>query len=349
MHCASSAAPEKAVDTLRRFRTSAEAHGEISKYVVPLNSRDDIVRNVWQYQDGALPGWTGYLNRFDGYGHSAHALAAVHRACAARGVRFLLGERGDVAEIVYTGAAAGNRGRATGVRTRGGSLHEAKLVIVAAGAAAGRLVPDLGTQIVAKSWSVAHVQLTDEEAAALRGIPVTYCRDLGFFFEPEAGTNLLKLCPMGGGYINTDPQTSVSHPPATMSECQFMPVADEERCRKLLLHTLPALAKRPFVNQTLCWFADSADSDFIIDYVPGTSDSVVLLSGDSGHGFKMFPLFGKWVKEMMESTTGKQEIARWRWKTPKPKGTKDWGGDVSWRLGNSEEFGKIRQTHMSKL
>lgn len=252
LHCVSSAAPEQAVDTLGRFRASAEKHGELSKYVVLLKSRDDIVRQVWQYQDGALPGWTGYLNRFDGYGHSANVLAAVHRACPARGVRFLLGEPGDVVEIVYAAKGGSGGGQPTGVRSRDGRLHNAKLAIMAAGAAAGRLVPQLGAQVVAKSWSVAHVRLTDDEAAALRGIPVTYCRDLGFFFEPEAGTNLLKLCPMGGGYINTDSRTGVSHCPATKDECLFMPLADEQRCRKLLAQTLPALAERPFVNKSLC-------------------------------------------------------------------------------------------------
>lgn len=354
LHCASEAAPEKAIGTLNRFRNAAEKDSEISKYVVPLDSREDILRQVWQYKDGSLPGWKGYLNRFDGYGHSSNALIAVHGACAAQGVRMLLGAKGDVAEVVYDAPPQAQsvkqpQRRARGVRTRDGQLHEADLVIVAAGAGAGRLIPDLGTQVVAKSWSVAHIQLTDDEAAALRGIPVTYCRDLGFFFEPEYGTNLLKLCPMGGGFVNTDSRTGVSHPPATMEECGFMPRADQERCRKLLAQTLPAYADRPLINQTLCWFADTADSDFIIDYVPNTSASVLLLSGDSGHGFKMFPIFGKWVKALLEVPEAEQSVARWRWKTPKSTEGGDWGGDVSWRLGSSEEYESIRPSAQAKL
>ena len=333
--------------TLNSFRASAERHPEVRKYIVPLDSRDDIVQQVWQFQDGALPGWKGYLNRYDGYGHSSNALVAVHRACVALGVRFLLGDNGNVTEVVYESAGPGSARAATGVRTCGGVFHPAQLVIVAAGAGAGRLVPELGAQVVAKSWSVAHVRLTDDEASALRGIPVTYARDLGFLFEPEPGTNLLKLCPMGGGFVNTDPATGISHPPGTLEESRFMPAADEDRCRRLLAQTLPALAGRPLVNKSLCWFADTADSDFIIDYVPGTSGSVLLLSSDSGHGFKMFPVFGKWVRALLEAEGGKQPVARWRWKTPKVEG--NWGADVSWRIGTSEEFEQIRPKPPTKL
>ncbi|KAI0459723.1 FAD dependent oxidoreductase [Xylaria acuta] len=337
LHCVSGVAPEKAFKTLSSFRASAERHPEVNKYLVPLNDRDDILREVWQFQDGPLPGWKGYFNRYDGYAHSTNALKAVHEACVALGVRFLLGEAGNVSEILYQGQQQSRR--ATGLRTHDGATYSAKLVIVAAGAAAASLVAELGTQVVAKSWSVAHVQLTDEEASVLRGIPVTYARDLGFFFEPEYGTNLLKLCPMGGGFINTD-SSGVSHPPRTLEESQFMPAHDEQQVRKLLAHTLPALANRPLINKTLCWFADATDSDYIVDYIPNTANSVVLLSGDSGHGFKMFPIVGDWVRALLETRDGKQPIARWRWKSRSEGG--NWGADVSWRIGNSEEFRDIR-------
>ncbi|KAI1348765.1 FAD dependent oxidoreductase [Xylaria sp. FL0043] len=343
LHCVSEAAPEKAIKTLRSFRTSAERHPDVNKSLVVLHNRDDILREVWQFQDGLLPGWKGYYNRYDGYAHSTNALRAVFDACVKLGVRFLLGDAGNVVEILFQSQQHGRR--ATGLRTDSGDIHPARLVIVATGAAATSLVPELGTQVVAKSWSVAHVQLTDEEASALRGIPVTYARDLGFFFEPEIGTNLLKLCPMGGGYINTDP-SGVSRPPP-LEECQFMPAEDEQRVRRLLAQTLPALANRPLINQTLCWFADTADSDYIIDYVPDTANSVILLSGDSGHGFKMFPIIGDWVKSLLEARDGRQSIARWRWKSRSEGG--NWGADVSWRIGKSEEFRDIIRPSLRKV
>lgn len=321
----------------------------MTKYMVDIQNAEDIKREVWQFNQGELPGWHGYLNKYDGYAHSGNALRTIHRVTAARGVRFFLGKAGAVAEIVYEKGSQARK--ATGIKTQDGKIHSAKLVIVAAGAAASRLVPEIGHQLVAKSWSVAHVLLNEEETSTLRGIPVTYARDLGFFFEPCPVTRLLKLCPMGGGYINTDPKTGISHAPSTVEESHgFIPAHDEAKLRKLLKHTLPYLADRPLVRKSLCWFADTQDTDFIIDYVPETSSSVMILSGDSGHGFKMFPIFGEWTKSLIESSDSKQSEARWRWKTVAKDGEAgQWGDDVSWRLGQTQELSEIKPEPKSRL
>ncbi|KAL4983354.1 FAD dependent oxidoreductase [Aspergillus falconensis] len=334
LHCASGTAPQKAIDTLRRFQNAATSHPTIAPHVMPLKGPGDIRPWFWQC-DGPLPGWKGYMNRFDGYAHSGNALASIYRITQAVGVKFFLGaQQGGVQEIVY------KSGKSVGVKTADGKFHASKLVIVAAGAGVGKILPTLGTQIVAKSWSVAHILLSDKETSTLRGVPVTYARDLGFFFEPDPRTNLLKVCPMGGGYINTDKTTGVSHSPFPgnlETSSGVLPAEDEARIRKLLQQTLPALADRPLVRKSLCWFADTKDSDFIIDFVPGSKGSVVIASGDSGHGFKMFPIVGRWVRTLIEDEDQEQKVMRWRWKEGEDR-KEDWGGDVSWRLGESREL-----------
>ncbi|KAI5465279.1 FAD dependent oxidoreductase [Mariannaea sp. PMI_226] len=348
LHCVSAEAQKEATDTLNRFRVSAERHHKIRPKVIPINGADAIRDLVWQYQEASLPGWHGYLNLMDGYAHSGNAVKGLYNHVRKRGVKFILGEDGAVAQIIYEKTAHGQRGK--GVMTATGRFLPASIIIVAAGAGASKLIPAIGTQLVAKSWSVAHVHLSDDEASALRGIPVTYARDLGFFFEPDPKTNLLKLCPMGGGYINTDPKTGVSHAPDSIEESAFLPEHDEAQLRRLLAQTLPSLADRPLVKKSLCWFADTKDSDFIIDYVPGTDSSVIALSGDSGHGFKMFPIFGSWVKDLLLAADGKQQESRWRWKTPASNGdSTNWGGSVSWRLGESLELADIQPAGKSKL
>lgn len=349
LHCVSGEAPKKAIETLDRFEASARSHEGMAKKVFPIRNADDIRDRFWQYKFSELPGWKGYINYMDGYAHSGNALKAVYKATMRQGVKFILGAEGAVDEIVYSNTPQGRK--ATGVRSKSGKTYSSKLVIVAAGAWSSRLVPEVGKQLVAKSWSVAHVHLTDEETSALRSIPVTYARDLGFFFEPDPETNLLKLCPMGAGFVNTDQKTGVSHAPLTLGESAFLPKDDEAQLRKLLAQTLPSLADRPLVKRSLCWFADTKDSDFIIDYVPETSSSVILLSGDSGHGFKMFPIVGTWVKNILESQDGLQPVKRWRWKHEK-KADEDgaaWADDVSWRLGVSREFADIQPETASKL
>ncbi|KAL5589831.1 hypothetical protein FOVSG1_011698 [Fusarium oxysporum f. sp. vasinfectum] len=348
LHCVSGKAPKEALDTLNRFRAAAERDPRMRSHLSPLDSQKDISDAVWQYKDSAFPGWNGYFNKFDGYAHSGNALRSIFLATRAQGVKYILGAAGAVSEIVYEKTSSGRK--AKGVKTTGGLFYPSNLVIVSVGAAGAKLVPEIGKQLVAKSWSVAHLHLTDDETSALRGIPVTYARDLGFFFEPDPKTNLLKLCPMGGGFINTDPKTGISHAPTDLKQSAFLPDGDENQLRELVRQTLPQFADRPFVKKTLCWFADTADSDFIIDYVPNTSSSVLFLSGDSGHGFKFFPIFGGFVKDLLQSENGEQPEARWRWKNHKPdEGKGDWGGAVSWRLGNSTELVDIQPVGQTKL
>ncbi|KAK2695812.1 hypothetical protein QWA68_004101 [Fusarium oxysporum] len=348
LHCVSGKAPKEALDTLNRFRAAAERDPRMRSHLSPLDSQKDISDAVWQYKDSAFPGWNGYFNKFDGYAHSGNALRSIFLATRAQGVKYILGAAGAVSEIVYEKTSSGRK--AKGVKTTGGLFYPSNLVIVSVGAAGAKLVPEIGKQLVAKSWSVAHLHLTDDETSALRGIPVTYARDLGFFFEPDPKTNLLKLCPMGGGFINTDPKTGVSHAPTDLKQSAFLPAGDEKQLRELVRQTLPQFADRPFVKKTLCWFADTADSDFIIDYVPNTSSSVLFLSGDSGHGFKFFPIFGGFVKDLLQSEKGEQPVARWKWKSPKTdEGKGDWGGAVSWRLGNSTELVDIQPVGQTKL
>lgn len=43
----------------------------------------------------------------------------------------------------------------------------------------------------------------------------------------------------------------------------------------------------------MCWYIDSWDNSFIIDYVPGYSKTLFVASGGSGHGFKFLPVLGE--------------------------------------------------------
>jgi sarcosine oxidase / L-pipecolate oxidase len=252
---------------------------------------------------------------------------------AGRGIKFVLGaKKGRVDELVY--APSGKS--CTGVRTADGHTYEASRVIVACGAWAASLLPALRRSVVARCWSVAHVQLTQAECDLLRFIPTTNVRDLGFFFEPDPETKLFKLCPLGAGYTNN--KTGF---PRDIQD--YIPRKDEQKLRRLLREVFPWMAERPFVEKRMCWFADTGDSDFCIDFVPDTEKSVVVLSGDSGHGFKMMPVFGKWVVDLLNQ--GEQTEERWSWKDEAAG-----SGDVSWRIGDSKEIDEVvKEMNRSKL
>lgn len=318
------------MEHLEKALASIEKDPTFAPGIRRLDGANDFKDYTWQYS-GPLSGFKGYYNRLAGYAHSADTLKGLWQHCAASGVRFVLGKtHGKVTQLVYSGR------KCTGVQTANGKTHSAELTICALGAHSASLIPAVGKFISARCWSVAHVQLSEDETNFLRGIPTTNIRDLGFFFEPDPKTRLFKLCPLGVGFTNTD-KDGVSLPPSDRlpPPQDFIPVEDERKLRQLLRETFPWMADRPLVDQKLCWFADTADSEFCIDFVPNTDRSLICLSGDSGHGFKMMPIFGKWVMELVER--GQQPLERWQWRTEDKRG-QDWGTAVSWRIGKGGEL-----------
>lgn len=320
----SPAAPEKAKRTLAQSLASISEHPAWAGKIKPIITRQDI-RDVAPAFDGPMR-WTGYFNSLAGYARAADALHATYAACCDLGVVFKLGD--GVKSLVWNGD------KCTGALTSTGVRYDADVVVLTLGASLAKLLPMVGPRVTAKAWSVVHVQLTPYEAGRLRGIPVTYARDLGYFFEPDTRTNLLKLSPSGAGITNYN-HGSVSLPP--QDSC-YIPPHDEEAARRLLRETLPGIAERPFAHKKLCWVADTRDSDYIIDFVPG-KQGLVIASGDSGHGFKMFPIVGSWIKALIEE--GEQRESRWQWKAdPEPEGEYD----VSWRVGKVFDLGELGNT-----
>lgn len=89
-----------------------------------------------------------------------------------------------------------------------------------------------------------------------------------------------------------------------------------QHVRRLLREALPQLADRPLIDAHLCWIADSSNSDFVIDFAPSGvagGQSLAVATGDSGHGFKMLPIIGDLIRDVLER--GEQRLDRWRWAT----------------------------------
>ncbi|KAI1769760.1 FAD dependent oxidoreductase [Hypoxylon cercidicola] len=325
--CNSAAAPEKSKKSLQKSLDSIRQHPAFKGKITPVTTREDI-KKVAPAFTGPMR-WKGYFNSFAGYAHAADALTAVYSACIALGVTVHLDSA--VQALTYSGDTC------TGATTTNGKQYNAAVTVLTLGASLGSVLPEIKRQVVAKGSPVAHVQLTAAEAAQLRGIPVTYARDLGFFFEPDPRTRLLKICPATAGYTNyggapSGPSgPSLSLPP---DDSALVPARDEAAVRRLLRETLPALAERPLVGRRLCWCADTADSEYVIDLVPGRK-GLVVATGDSAHAFKMLPTVGGWVRDVVEK--GRQDSARWRWK----EGSDAAGADISWRVGETSDLREV--------
>ncbi|KAL1889645.1 hypothetical protein Sste5346_008764 [Sporothrix stenoceras] len=322
-------APPVVQNALFKYNKSVAENPAFDGYLVPCQDAAAI-RKVASQFTGELPGWKGYLNRLAGYAQASNAMQAVYKECVKLGVVFHVGLAGEVEELLYE-ATDGNDKMCIGARTKDGVVHTARTTIVAAGGFVANVLPAIGPQISAVCWGVSHIQLTPSESEALRGFPVTTVRDIGFFFEPDPATHKIKICYMGGGYTNVTAQKGgLSVPYASLAESEYIPEKDVKQTRRLLRQVLPHIAERPLIDQHLCWVADTGNSDFIIDFVPGTTNnSLAVLSGDSGHGFKMMPIVGDWAADLLSN--GEQKLPRWRWREPKVADKDGRPTHIAWR------------------
>ncbi|RDW67562.1 hypothetical protein BP6252_08958 [Coleophoma cylindrospora] len=326
----SAASPQKARDTLAKAFSSIENHPAFPDgSFLPIASAADVKAFAPQL-DGPMIGWEGYINKHAGYARASKALTKVYEACIDLGVSFVMGDDGHATGVLYE--ESGKSKQCIGVKAKSGTMHFADKTILCLGAYIAKLVPTIAAQITAKSWAVAHLQLTPEEVKSMIGIPVVNCRDLGFFFEPDEETGLMKLCAHSAGYTNYEGGASVP----SEGPNDRIPEEDERKIRQLIIETMPQFAGRPLVNRFICWCADTVDSEYIIDAVPGCKDLMVV-AGDSGHAFKMLPIAGRWARALLED--GEQKVQRWKWKTQINESSED----ISWRVGKLRDVKEVAE------
>lgn len=70
-----------------------------------------------------------------------------------------------------------------------------------------------------------------------------------------------------------------------------------KRALAIMKHALgelfPDLKPIGIRDTRMCWYTDSLDDSFVIDYVPGYDETLFVASGGSGHGFKFLPVLGE--------------------------------------------------------
>lgn len=126
--------------------------------------------------------------------------------------------------------------------------------------------------------------------------------------EPRKESHLLKLCNEFSGYTNlTDikpfgsatiqrisvPRSHASNPSDTI------PTESIEDIKRLIKTCLPHLDGRPLINRAMCWCTDTPDARWLLCEDPRWK-GLILATGDSGHTFKMLPIVGREVADLIE-------------------------------------------------
>ncbi|KAJ4418269.1 hypothetical protein N0V82_005660 [Gnomoniopsis sp. IMI 355080] len=245
------------------------------------------------YGTGGSSGSWGYINRLSGWANAEASMAWLYRrAVATNRITFV---NGTVTSLLRSPTDSTH---ITGVQLSDGATIRASLTVLATGAWTPSLI-NLSGRAVATGQVLAYLPLTPSEQAKLADVPTLLNLSTGYFIiTPSANT--LKIARHAYGYLNpvcaptgdtfSTPMTHLTHPTTPT----LVPKTEQAALRAALRQMVPwpELAERPFSSTRLCWYTDTPDGDFIIDYHP-EHRGLFVATGASGHGFKFLPCIGE--------------------------------------------------------
>lgn len=239
------------------------------------------IRKVYPDIKSDLDGLRAMHNPKGGWADAAGAIGQLARQCSTAGVSFVTGARGTVTSFLY------KEGRLVGLDTVGGERIMVSQIILATGAWTNRIL-QAEHATTASGQQVGFIELSDVEAAQMGKMPVMINLATGFFvFPPTPVTNILKIARHGYGFATEETLASdqriISGPKLAENNASsgYIPEDAEAALRQGLRQLVPWAADHEWTNRRLCWYSDTPEGDFIIDYHPQI-DGLFLATGGSG-------------------------------------------------------------------
>ncbi|KAJ9121575.1 hypothetical protein QFC22_002194 [Naganishia vaughanmartiniae] len=323
MHCKTSAEIRKAWPAKFRGEDAVSTLTNAVSTVTHLAS-PSTTRRLGQFHNR-----TAYLNPHSGWAEAGRAVEV--------GLRRIANEYGGViragCEVVGLVEERGGDGKSVvqGVQLASGEQVLGDIVIVATGAWTPALFAQDGMeqlpQVIATGQSVAKVQLTPEEAQIYSGNPVIFDMKSGFYVFPPTPENIVKCAihDKGVTYQAEQPnpncrndeasaKTGVSVPRTILTpggEAGCIPLEMLRKLRHHLAEVYPELGKRDFIATRLCWYLDTPDGDWLIDWHPKKQNLLFATAG-CGHAFKFLPNIGREIVNKIEGTLAPALDNKWR-------------------------------------
>lgn len=302
-----------------------------------------------QFEIPDSPAHTTYeavLDSLAGFTKCSEACAHFQKIAAAKGVEFRFGSHEGAFDslIEDTSPTSTAQKRAVGLKTRDGASHKADVVVIAAGSFSTQLLPDLSYHLESSGGSIAIFKIDKEDTSlwdkyspekfpvlTWKSAPRNNGKDTGSVYVfPRTPDGLVKIGYRGIKFTNFQPapagtpftqekQWSVPLPPA---KSLTIPPPAVAAIREFVSIFLPEFKDVPFHSTKLCWYTDSLDNSFVIDYVPTYADSSVFVcTGGSGHGAKFLPVLGEHSADIFENGDKSSSYMRhfWRWRNDAPR------------------------------
>ncbi|KAF7534342.1 hypothetical protein G7054_g6326 [Neopestalotiopsis clavispora] len=294
-----------------------------------VDNQEDVAR-------ATQSGWSHKLDpcqRIERFGvhkavlDSSAGFVVAYKSCAwaqylARkaGVKFVLHPKQGKVLNVNTGADGKPY-----VETDDKVIHPADLVIVSGGGWTPGLVPETEGLLEATAGSVATIHIPENRPALRQRFSpenfpvVTWSKARGIYALPMTEGGDLKIGYRRTKYTNfgnvDGRRISVPKTAHVTSEKETNITTEAlEAIKEFISVNMPELVDLGISSTKLCWYTDSIDNSFVVDFVPG-KDRILVCSGGSGHGFKFLPILGRELVQIIEGNSENKVYSQmWKWR-----------------------------------
>ncbi|KXH30430.1 hypothetical protein CNYM01_00598 [Colletotrichum nymphaeae SA-01] len=304
-----------------------------------LGRKDDIIalpiseaRKLYNglFEDADYSGAKEVLvNRASGWAAAGDCLRAVTRESIKLGVKYVTAE---TASLEFD-----QRGNCIGIKTTTGEILTAEHTILSTGAYTPKLLElsaaksglsnlRAGDRILAAGITTGMAELDEEEYKKYADMPVGFQGYTGHgkpFIGSIPPTKDRELKWWGSKiFSNTKeilPGRHVSAPPPAKDYSQWKVSRQlkEDIIEQRNLWYGKKSANWKMRKHRICWDAFTTSSDFIIS-PHSAAKGLYLATCGSFHGFKFFPVLGKYVIQMLEDSLSPELKTRWAWDRERP-------------------------------
>ncbi|ETI29079.1 hypothetical protein G647_01532 [Cladophialophora carrionii CBS 160.54] len=272
------------------------------------------------------------VNKTSGWGAAGDCLRAVTKKCIELGVKYVTAE---VTSLLLDGGRG--RGRCVGVKTSTGQSLRASHVILSTGAYTPKLL-----ELSAKSTGKSDLRAEDRIVAGGITTGMTKLDDASYGRFAAMPVGVQGYTPTAGPFIGSLPPTKdrelkwwgqtifknthevvpgrfISAPPAQPDYAQW---DVSGRLKEDINHANNVFYGRKgatwkMEKHRICWDAFTSSGDFIISPHAAAQGLYVAACG-SFHGFKFFPVLGKYVVQMLEGELSPELREKWAWDRERP-------------------------------
>ena len=244
--------------------------------------------NAQRYPDG-------FLDLEAGYAESGRVVATLVSRAKSLGVE--LRENAKFQELDERGS------HVKGILLQNGEKITAAAIVMAVGAWTPYALPFTRKFFRASGQPVFHLKPDKPELFTPERFPI-FGADIsttGYYGFPLNRDGVVKIANHGSGR-----EMSPDSPGRAVTK------DEENKMRKFLSGSFPALSDAPIVFTRICLYCDTHDGNFWIAPDPERPE-LIIAAGDCGHGFKFAPVLGEIIADAVEGKSNPLlEKFRWR-------------------------------------